>query len=180
MSSDEFIEVTSGSKNRKASNSPSLPGQPKPGCSEPPPGTPVCPKSYRKNTIPVIINGVDDKFKSWKKLLGELRQYHPSPKISRIKELPKGDFVIIGDTLQAVIILQNENKMKAALGKNVRISLPKAFQTSKGQPKSLAVKGVPTDITGDEFKEFLNLNKITYAKAECLKSKKDGRVLQMF
>ena len=70
--------------------------------------------------------------------------------------------------------------MKATLGKNVRISLPKAFQTKKDQPKNLAVKGVPTDITDDEFKEFLDLNKITYAKAERLKSKKEGRVLQMF
>ena len=70
--------------------------------------------------------------------------------------------------------------MKAALGKNIKMSLPKAFQTNKRQTKSPAVKGVPTDITDDEFKEFLDLNKITYAKAECLKSKKDGRVLQMF
>ena len=43
--------------------------------------------------------------------------------------------------------------------------------TSKEQTKSLTVKGVPTDITDDEFKEFLDLNKITYAKAEHLKSK---------
>ena len=69
--------------------------------------------------------------------------------------------------------------MKAALGKNVKISLPKAFQTSKEQTKSLAVKGVPTEITDNEFKEFLDLNKISFAKAECLKSKKDGRVLPL-
>ena len=43
---------------------------------------------------------------------------------------------------------------------------PKAFQTSEVQNKSLAVKGVPTDITEAEFKEFLDLNKISYAKAE--------------
>ena len=112
--------------------------------------------------------------------MAELRQYHPGVKISRIKELPKGDFVVIGDSVQDVIILQNESKMKAALGKNVKISLPKAFQTSKVQTKSLAIKGVPTDITDIEFKEFLELNKITYAKAECLKSKKDGRVFTIF
>ena len=41
-------------------------------------------------------------------------------------------------------------------------------------------EGRRTDITDNEFKEFLDLNKIIYAKAECLKSKKDGRVLQMF
>ena len=72
--------------------------------------------------------------------MDELRQYHPSLKISRIKELPKGDFIAVGDSMQDVIILQNESKMKAALGKNVKISLPKAFQTSKEQTKSLAVK----------------------------------------
>ena len=38
--------------------------------------------------------------------------------------------------------------MKAALGKNVKISLPKAFQASKEQIKGLAVKGVPTDNNG--------------------------------
>ena len=70
--------------------------------------------------------------------------------------------------------------MKAALGQKVKISLPKAFQTSKAQNKRLVVKGVPTDITKTEFKEFLGLNKINYAKAERLKSKKDGRVLPIF
>ena len=42
------------------------------------------------------------------------------------------------------------------------------------------VKGVPTDITDEDFKEFLDLNKISYAKAEHYKSKKDGRVLPIF
>ena len=62
--------------------------------------------------------------------------------------------------------------MKTALGQRVQVSLPKAFQTSKAQNKRLAIKGVPTDITETEFKEFLDLNKINYAKAERLKSKK--------
>ena len=56
--------------------------------------------------------------------------------------------------------------MKAALGQNVKVSLPKAFQKSKVQNESLAVKGLPTDITEAAFKEFLDLNKINYAKAE--------------
>ena len=51
---------------------------------------------------------------------------------------------------------------------------------NKEQPKSLGVKGVPAVITDDEFKEFLDLNKIAYAKAEYMESKKDGRVLRMF
>ena len=54
-----------------------------------------------------------------------------SLKISEIKELQKGDFVVIGDSVQDIIILQSESKMKAILGKNVKVSLPKAFQTNK-------------------------------------------------
>ena len=42
------------------------------------------------------------------------------------------------------------------------------------------MKGVPADITDSEFQEFLDLNQIKYAKAERLKSKKDGRVLPIF
>ena len=42
------------------------------------------------------------------------------------------------------------------------------------------VKGVPTEVSEKVFKEFLDLNKIIYAKAERLTSEKDGRVLQMF
>ena len=69
--------------------------------------------------------------------------------------------------------------MKAALGQIVNVSLLKAFQTNKNQTRStsLAIKGVPTDITDSEFKDFLDLNKMKFAKAERLKSKKDGRVL---
>ena len=57
-----------------------------------------------------------------------------------------------------MFILQNESKMKAALGQKVQFSLPKAFQTSKAQNKRLTIKGVPTDITETEFKKFLDLN----------------------
>ena len=39
---------------------------------------------------------------------------------------------------------------------------------------------MPTEVSEQEFKEFLDLNKINYAKAERLISKKDGRVLQIF
>ena len=112
--------------------------------------------------------------------MGELRQYHPCLKVSCIKALPKGNFVIVGDSLQDVTILQSETKMKAALGHKVKISLPKAYQINKVPTKSLVVKEVPTDITVSEFKEFFDLNKISYAKAERLKSKKDGRVLPIF
>ena len=42
--------------------------------------------------------------------------------------------------MQDVGILQNENKMKAALGRNVKVSLPQAFQTNKEKPKILQSK----------------------------------------
>ena len=76
--------------------------------------------------------------------MGELRQYHPGLKVSQIKELPKGDYLVIGDSVQDIITLQSETKMKVAPGKNVKVSLPKAF---KPQTKSVAIKGVSTDIT---------------------------------
>ena len=109
--------------------------------------------------------------------MGELRQHHPSLKISQIKELAKGGLLVVSDSPQDAVILQNESKMKAVLGKNVRISLPKAYQILQTQNKCLAVKRVSTDITEADFKEFLDLNKISYVKAEHLKSKKDSRVL---
>ena len=39
---------------------------------------------------------------------------------------------------------------------------------------------MPTEVSEKDFKEFLDLNKIIYAKAGRLISEKDGRVLQMF
>ena len=134
---DGFTEVTRGRKTRKASNSPTLPSHPKPGSTELPLGTPVRPKPSLKNKIPVILNGVDGKFKNWRTLMGELRQFHPSLKISQIKELPKCDFLVIGDSVQDIIILQSESKMKAALGKNVKVSIHKLSKQKKYKPKVL-------------------------------------------
>ena len=94
---DEFTEVTHKRKKRKASGSPTLPTLQKTGSSELPPETPIRPRPYPKNTIPVIINGVDPKIKDWRQLMGEPRQYHPCLKVSNVKELPKSDFVLIGD-----------------------------------------------------------------------------------
>ena len=135
----------------KASGSPTPPSQPKPGSCQPSTGTPVRPKPNHRNTIPVILSGVNEEFRNWRQLMGELRQFHPSLKISQIKELSKGDFLIIGDSVQDTVILQSESKMKAGLGKNVKVSLPKAFQTKKAQTKGLAVNRVPADITDSEF-----------------------------
>ena len=125
---DEFSEVT---RKRKAIRSSTLLTLQKPSSSEHPLETPVRPGASLKNTIPVIISDVDDKIKTWRQLMGELRQYHPSLKVSSIKALPKGDFVIAGDSLQDVSILKSETKMKAPLGQKVKISLPKACQINK-------------------------------------------------
>ena len=178
----EFTEVHRKRKKRKTYSSPTLPSTlQRTSPSEPPPETPTRPKtSTYKNQIPVILSGIDAKYQTWRQIMGELRQYHPSLKISKVKALAKGDLLVVGDSPQDAVILQTESKMKAALGKNVRVSLPKAYQTTQTKKNCLAVKGVPTDITANEFKEFLDLNKITYAKAELLKRKKDGRVLPIF
>ena len=178
----EFTEVHRKRKKRKTSTSPTLPSTPQGSrSSQPPPETPTRPKtSTYKNQIPVILSNTDKKFQTWRQVMGELRQHHPSLRISKVKALRKGDLLVVGDSPQDAVILQSESKMKAALGKSVRLSLPKAYQITKQKNKCLVVKGVPTDLTEEDFKEFLDLNKISYAKAQRLKSKKDGRVLPIF
>ena len=66
--------------------------------------------------------------------MDELRQIHPNLKISKIKELPKGDFVVIGDSVQDVIILESESKMKVKMLKSVSLN---PFKQIKYQPKVL-------------------------------------------
>ena len=186
MSSDnqegEFMEVHRKRKKRKTTGSPTLPPTlQRTRSSELPPETPARPKtSTYKNQIPVILSNIDEKFQTWRQVMGELRQHHPSLRISKVKALQKGDLLVVGDSPRDAVILQSEPKMKAALGKNVRVSLQKAFQITKQTNKCLVVKGVPTDLTDDEFKEFLALNKISYVKADLYKSKRDGRVLRIF
>ena len=87
---DEFTEVSRKRKKRKATGSPTLPTLQKTGSSEPPPGTPTRPKPANiKTKIPVILSGIKAEHKNWRKLLGELRQFHPGLKVSQIKELPR-------------------------------------------------------------------------------------------
>ena len=177
----EFTEVHRKRKKRKTSSSPTLPSTPqRTRSSELPPETPTRPKTSYKNQIPVILSNIGDKFQTWRQVMGELRQHHPSLKFSKVKALQKGDLLVVGDSPQDTIILLSESKMKAALAKNVMVSLPKAYQITKQKNKCLVVKGVPTDLTDEDFKEFLDLNKISYAKAERYKSKRDDRVLPMF
>ena len=91
---DEFMEVTHKRKNREATGSPTLPTMQKTGSSDPPPGTPTRPKPASiNNKIPVILSGIKKEHKNWRKLLGELRQFHHSLKIFQIKELQKVIFL---------------------------------------------------------------------------------------
>ena len=168
------------SKKRKADRSPLL-HSPTGTSSANPINPPVRPKpSSYKNSVPIILNNVDPKFNSVVKLMSKLRQFRPSLRVSKVQELKNNRFLVILDTLREVAIIQSHNKMKAFLGQNVSTSLPKAQQTAKAASKTLMVKGVPTKVSEKNFKEFLDLNKIIYSKAERLTSKKNDRVLQMF
>ena len=131
------------------------------------------------NQVPIIFRDADAKFKSVKQVMNELSQYHPELSVSRVKDLPNQSFLIVGNTPRDVVILQSESKMKACLGKNFKISLPRAYQ-NQTKSKTLIVKGVPTKFTDDEFKQVLDHNKINHGKAERMQSKRDGRKLQMF
>ena len=121
---DGLIEVTRGTKKRKASTSPTLPNLPKLGS---PLGIPVRPKPYRNHTIPVITSGVDEKFKSWRKLTGELRQYHLSLKISMIKELCN-------------YIAKRKQSEGCSRQKTLRSVSQKPFKPAKNRQKLLQLK----------------------------------------
>ena len=171
-------------KKRKAEHSPLL-HTPPGSCSASSSGSPTRSKPSNfnyPNTVPYLPNifrDADPKFTSVKHVMSELSQYHPELRVSRVKDLPKQGFLIVGNTPRDVIILQSETKMKACLGKNLKISLPRAY-LNKDKSKTLVVKGVPTEFTNDEFKQVLDHNKIKHAKAERMQSKRDARILQMF
>ena len=168
-------------KKRKAERSPLLhtpPGSSSASSSRSP--TRPKPSSFNfPNQVPIIFRDADEKFKSVKQVMSELSQYHPELRVSRVKDLPNRGFLVVGNTPRDVVILQSESKMKACLGQNLTISLPKAYQNPT-KSKTLVVKGVPTEFTDEEFKQVLDHNKINHAKAERMKSKRDGRKLQMF
>ena len=89
-----------------------------PGASSASPiNTPARPRpSTYKNSVPIILSDVDLKFNSVVKLMSELRQFHPSLRVSKVQELKNNRFLVIGDTPRDVAILQSDNKMKACLG----------------------------------------------------------------
>ena len=98
----EFTEVHRKREKRKTSSSPTLPSTlQRTRSSELPPETPTRPKtSSYKNQIPVILSGIDEKFQTWRQVMGELRQHHPSLRISMVKALKKGDLLVVGDSPQ--------------------------------------------------------------------------------
>ena len=119
---DGFTLVKGGrqSKKRKADRSPLLHSPPGASSSASPINNPARPRpSTYKNSFPINLNDVDPKFNSVVKLMSELRQFHPSLRVSKVQELKNNRFLVIGDTPRDVAILQSDNKMKACLYQNV-------------------------------------------------------------
>ena len=160
MDEDGFTLVKGGrqANKQKADGSPQL-NSPPGASTASPTSTPARPQpSSIKNVIPVILSDVDPKFSTKVKLMGELKQFHI--KISKVLEKKNNSFLIIGDTPRDVAILQSENKMKACLGQNVKISLPKAYQTSQPK-KSLVIKGVLLKFRSKNLKNSWTTTKLT-------------------
>ena len=68
--------------------------------------------------------------------------------------------------------------MQQVFGKNIKASLPKSYHSGDAtKGKILVFKGVPTNVTIDDFKELLEFHKITFAEAERMTSKRSGRDL---
>ena len=87
---DEFTEVARKRKKRKATSSPMLPTLQKTSSSEQASETLVRPKPPTfVNKIPVILSDIDKKFKTWRSVMGELRQYDPSSKFHMLKNYQK-------------------------------------------------------------------------------------------
>ena len=123
--------------------------------------------------------GIDPKFDTPVRIMGELRQYHPILRVFQIKQSQKG-WIFIGDTPKNFAILQSETKMKQVLGSKVKVSLPKSYHSADAsKSKFLVFKGVSINITVDEFKELLDFSKITHAEAERMKSKRTGKTFHL-
>ena len=107
MDEDGFTLVKGGRQNkkRKAEGSPLLHSPPR-ASSANPSDTPARPNpSSFKNTIPVILSDVDPKFNNKVKLLSELKQFHPTVKVTKVLERKNDSFLLIRDTPRNVRIL---------------------------------------------------------------------------
>ena len=97
------------------------------------------------NPVLIIISGVNPKFRTALLVTTEPKQYRPSFNCTRVKLFKNGNFLTVGDTPKDCAILQNESKMKVALGPNVKVSLPQAFHSAKKQSHKVLVKGISTN-----------------------------------
>ena len=159
---------TPASKKRKTSGSPFLPPASQPTTS---------PSTY-KNKTPLIVTGMDPKFKTPIQIMSELRQYlHPSLRVLQIKQT-KNRWIFIGDTPKDFNILQSEAKMKQVFWPKVKVTLPRSYHSADASKSTILVfKGVSVNITVNDFKELLDCNKLSHAEAKRNKSKRTGRDL---
>ena len=142
-----------------------------------PDSQPTTPPTSYKNRTPLIAMGIDPKFKTPIKIMSELRQYHPSLRVFQIRQSAKG-WIFIGDTPKDFAILQSETKMKQLFGLKVKVSLPKSYHSADALKSKIVIfKGVSNNITTKDFQELLDFNKISYAEAERMKSKRTGKDL---
>ena len=79
--------------------------------------------------------------------------------------------IFIGDTPKNFGILQSESKMQQVFGKNVKVLLPRSYQSAEAtKGKVLVFKEVSSNVTLDDFKELLDYNKIQVETYLLLKS----------
>ena len=141
---------TAASRRRNASESPSLP---------PASQSTISPTSY-KNRTPLTVKGIDTKYNTQLRTMSELRQYHPSLKVSNSISLKMAGF------------------SKVSLPKISPSCSAKSYHSADAtKGKILVFKGVSTHVTIDDFKELLEYYKITHAEAERMTSKRSGRDL---
>ena len=62
--------------------------------------------------------------------MSELRQYHPNLKVFRIKQ-SQNNWSFTGDSPNDFAMLQSESKMQQVFGKNVKVSLPRSYQSAE-------------------------------------------------
>ena len=167
MDTTEGRLQTPASKKRKASGLPSIP----------PASQLTRPPSSYKNRAPLIATGIDPKFNTPIQIMSELRQYHPRFRVFQIRQSSKG-WIFIGDTPGDFAILQSETKLKQVFGPKVKLSLPKSYHSADAsKSKFLVFKGVSNNITIKDFQELLDINKISHAEAERMKSKRTDKDL---
>ena len=92
--------------------------------------------------------------------MSELRQYHPSLRVFKIKQTQNG-WIFRGDTLKDFVILQNKPKTQQVFQKNVKVSLPKSDHSADAiKGKVLVVKGVSNNVTIEDHPRRGRANEI--------------------